>query len=112
MRVELGPVRAARAARSVAARRAGHCCSVTAVNADDDQRADDLEAALDEGDVGRAAKMANKWSTSNAEVALGEVQRRSDAHRRDVAEAAGGDADLTRFTQRDADIAAVRELLV
>jgi hypothetical protein len=86
--------------------------SVTAVNADDDQRADDLEAALDEGDVGRAAKMANKWATSNAEVALGEVQRRSDAHRRDVAEAAGGDADLTRFTQRDADIAAVRELLV
>lgn len=82
------------------------------MNADDDQRADDLEAALDEGDVGRAAKMANKWSTSNAEVALGEVQRRSDAHRRDVAEAVGGDADLTRFTQRDADIAAVRELLV
>lgn len=83
------------------------------MNADDDQRADDLEAALDEGDVGRAAKMANKWSTSNAEVALGEVQRRSDAHRRDVEAAAnGGAADLTRFSQRDEDIAAVRQLLV
>jgi hypothetical protein len=84
------------------------------VNADDDQRADDLEAALDEGDVGRAAKMVGKWSTSNAEVALAEVQRRSDAHRRDVADSptgSGGAADLTRFTQRDADIATVRELL-
>jgi hypothetical protein len=89
------------------------CGSVGTVNADDDQRADDLEAALDEGDVGRAAKMANKWSTSNAEVALGEVQRRSDAHRRDVEAAADGAApDLTRFTQRDEDIAAVRALLV
>jgi hypothetical protein len=87
--------------------------TVTAVNADDDQRADDLEAALDEGDVGRAAKMANKWATSNAEVALGEVQRRSDAHRRDVEASADGVApDLTRFTQRDEDIAAVRALLV
>jgi hypothetical protein len=86
------------------------------MNADDDQRADDLEAALDEGDVGRAAKMVSKWSTSNAEVALGEVQRRSDAHRRDVADAAAGAegtaaADLTRFTQRDEDIAAVRQML-
>jgi hypothetical protein len=85
------------------------------MNADDDQRADDLEAALDEGDVGRAAKMVSKWSTSNADVALGEVQRRSDAHRRDVADAAAGAegaaADLTRFTQRDGDIAAVRQIL-
>ncbi len=54
------------------------------MNADDDQRADDLEGALDEGDVGRASKMASKWSTSNAEVAIDEVQRRNDAHRRDV----------------------------
>jgi hypothetical protein len=81
------------------------------MNADDDQRADDLEAALDEGDVTRAAKMAKKWSSSNAEVALGEVQRRSDAHRRDVAGAQGESADLTRFTQRDEDIVALRRLL-
>lgn len=81
------------------------------MNADDDQRADDLEGALDEGDVGRAAKMASKWSTSNAEVALGEVQRRNDAHRRDVEGAADGTPDLTRFTQRDEDIAALRQSL-
>ena len=85
------------------------------MNADDDQRADDLEGALDEGDVGRASKMASKWSTSNAEVALGEVQRRSDAHRRDVegaaSDAGGAAPDLARFTQRDEDIAALRKLL-
>jgi hypothetical protein len=82
------------------------------MNADDDQRADDLEGALDEGDVARAAKMARKWSASNAEVALGEVQRRNDAHQRDVAAAADGIApDLTRFTQRDEDIASLRKLL-
>jgi hypothetical protein len=41
------------------------------------------------------------------------VQRRSDAHRRDVEAAANGAAaDLTRFSQRDDDIAAVRALLV
>jgi hypothetical protein len=86
------------------------------MNADDDQRADDLEGALDEGDVGRASKMASKWSTSNAEVALGEVQRRNDAHRRDVegaaSDAGGAAPDLTRFTQRDEDIAALRKLLL
>jgi hypothetical protein len=84
------------------------------MNADDDQRADDLEGALDEGDVGRASKMASKWSTSNAEVALDEVQRRNDAHRRDVEAASDGGGtgtDLSRFTQRDEDIAALRQLL-
>jgi hypothetical protein len=85
------------------------------MNAEDDQRADDLEGALDEGDVARAGKMARKWPASSAEVALGEVQRRSDAHRRDVAASvSGGDAaggDLARFDQRDEDIAAVRQLL-
>jgi hypothetical protein len=85
------------------------------MNADDDQRADDLEAALDEGDVGRAAKMAKKWSTSNAEVALGEVQRRNDSHRRAVAASPPGDegtpVDLERFTQRDEDVASVRSAL-
>jgi hypothetical protein len=86
------------------------------MNADDDQRADDLEGALDEGDVARAAKMAKKWSASNAEVALGEVQRRNDAHQRDVAAAApapdGTAPDLARFIQRDEDIASLRRLLV
>jgi hypothetical protein len=82
------------------------------MNADDDQRADDLEGALDEGDVARAAKMAKKWSTSNAQVAVDEVQRRNDAHRRDV-EAADSPAqsDLARLGQRDEDIAALRQLL-
>jgi hypothetical protein len=85
------------------------------MNADDDQRADDLEGALDEGDVGRATKMAKKWSTSNAEVAIGEVQRRNDSHRRDVAASPpggeGAPVDLARFTQRDEDLSALRSAL-
>ena len=85
------------------------------MNADDDQRADDLEAALDEADVARAAKMAKKWSSSGAEVALDEVQRRNAAHRQaveaDASTASGSTSDLTRFTQRDEDIASLRQLL-
>jgi hypothetical protein len=84
------------------------------VNEEDDQRADNLEAALDEGDVGRAAKMAKKWPTANAQVALEEVQRRNDAHRKDAEEsaAAGGPSiDAAAFTQRDEDLAAVRSKL-
>ncbi len=86
------------------------------VNADDDQRADDLEAALDEGDLGRAAKMTRKWPTSSAQVAVGEVQRRNDAHRKDVAandESSNGGTPigLERFSRRDEDLASLREML-
>jgi hypothetical protein len=85
------------------------------MNADDDQRADDLEAALDEGDLGRAAKMTRKWPTSSAQVAVGEVQRRNDAHRKDVAanESSNGRAPigLERFSRRDEELASLREML-
>ncbi|HEY1451774.1 MAG TPA: hypothetical protein VGF47_12545 [Solirubrobacteraceae bacterium] len=86
------------------------------MNADDDQRADDLEAALDEGDLGRAAKMARKWATSNAQVAVDEVQRRNDAHRKDVAASersnGGTPIDLERFSRRDEELASLHEMLV
>lgn len=85
------------------------------MNEDDDQRADDLERVLDEGDLARATKMAKKWSTANAQVALAEVQRRSDAHRRDLeagAAGAGGSAvDLTAFSRRDDELASLRAAL-
>jgi hypothetical protein len=82
------------------------------VNADDDQRADDLERVLDEGLLPRAAKMAGKWSTAHAQIAVGEVQARSDAHRRDVLAAAeNGSADLARFDRRDEELASLREML-
>jgi hypothetical protein len=85
------------------------------VNEDDDQRADDLERVLDEGDLARATKMAKKWSTANAQVALAEVQRRSDAHRREL-EAGAGDAgsssiDLSAFSRRDDELASLRAAL-
>lgn len=85
------------------------------MNEDDDQRADDLERVLDEGDIGRAAKMAKKWATANAQVALAEVQRRNDAHRRDVAggepAAEGAAIDLERFTRRDEELTSLRQML-
>jgi hypothetical protein len=85
------------------------------VNEDDDQRADDLERVLDEGDLARATKMAKKWSTANAQVALAEVQRRSDAHRQDVAAnaspTAGSSADLAVFSRRDDELASLRAAL-
>jgi hypothetical protein len=79
------------------------------VNEDDHQRADDLERVLDEGDLARAIKMARKWSTTNAQVALAEVQRRSDAHRRDAAD--GPSADLAAFSRREDELASVRAAL-
>jgi hypothetical protein len=84
------------------------------VNEEDDQRADDLERALDEGDVRRATKMARKWATANAQVALAEVQRRNDAHRRDAEEsasAAGSTVDPAAFSRRDEDLASLRAAL-
>lgn len=84
------------------------------MNEDDDQRADDLERVLDEGDLARATKMAKKWSTANAQVALAEVQRRSDAHRRDVesgASGAGGTIDLAAFSRREEELAFLRAAL-
>jgi hypothetical protein len=85
------------------------------VNEDDHQRADDLERVLDEGDLARATKMAKKWSTTNAQVALAEVQRRSDAHRRDAtAGASAGDGpsvDLAAFSRREEELASLRAAL-
>ena len=85
------------------------------MNEGDRQRADDLERMLDEGDVARAAKMAKKWSDANAQVALAEVQRRSDAHRQDVLAgegAAGGTGiDLEAFSRRDAELMSLRTTL-
>jgi hypothetical protein len=85
------------------------------MNEGDRQRADDLERMLDEGDVGRAAKMAKKWSDANAQVALAEVQRRSDAHRQDVlggeGAADGTGTDLEAFSRRDAELMSLRSAL-
>jgi hypothetical protein len=85
------------------------------MNEGDRQRADDLERMLDEGDVARAAKMAKKWSDANAQVALAEVQRRSDAHRRDVLAGAGAAGetgiDLEAFSRRDAELMSLRTTL-
>jgi hypothetical protein len=85
------------------------------VNEEDHQRADDLERMLDEGNVARAAKMAGKWSNANAQVALAEVQRRSDAHRRDVlagaSDAAESAIDLEAFARRDAELMSLRTTL-
>ena len=85
------------------------------MNEDDHQRADDLERVLDEGDLARATKMAKKWSTSNAQVALGEVQRRNDAFRKDALgdqSSGGGPAvDIERFTRRDEELVTLRAAL-
>lgn len=85
------------------------------MNEDDHQRADDLERVLDEGDLARATKMAKKWSTANAQVALAEVQRRSDAHRRDLESGASGTGgssiDVEAFSRRDDELASLRAAL-
>ncbi len=81
------------------------------VNEEDDQRADDLERVLDEGDIARAAKMVKRWSEAHAQVALAEVQRRNDAHREDAASVADSPADGERFSRRDEELASVRQML-
>jgi hypothetical protein len=85
------------------------------VNEDDHQRADDLERVLDEGDLARAIKMAKKWSTSNAQVALAEVQRRSEDHREDATAGAsaadGPSVDLAAFSRREEELASLRAAL-
>jgi hypothetical protein len=80
------------------------------MNADDDQRADDLERVLDEGALARAAKMLGRWSTAHAGIAVSEVQARNDTHRA-AATAGAGDAaglDLSSFTRRDEELATLR----
>ena len=84
------------------------------MNEEDHQRADDLERVLDEGDVARAAKMAKKWSDANAQVALAEVQRRTDAHRQTVLAGGSVDApaiDLEAFSRRDEELMSLRAAL-
>lgn len=85
------------------------------MNEDDHQRADDLERVLDEGDVARAMKMAGKWSLSNAQVAVAEVQRRNDAHRNDALAGAsnggGGSIDVSAFALRDDELTSLRAKL-
>jgi hypothetical protein len=85
------------------------------VNADDDQRADDLERVLDEGALARAAKMIGKWSTAHAQIAVNEVRARSGAHRRDAIESAtGADAtsvDLSSFELRDEELSSLQQML-
>jgi hypothetical protein len=75
------------------------------VNADDDQRADDLERVLDEGDLARAIKMVRRWSSAHAGIAVGEVQARNDAHR---AAATGSSTDPSKFTRRDEELVQLR----
>jgi len=53
--------------------------------------------------------MAGKWSTAHAQVAVTEVQARSDAHRKDAL--ASGAEDLSRFELRDEELASLREML-
>ena len=87
------------------------------MNADDDQRADDLERVLDEGTLARATKMAGKWSKARAETAVAEVQARNDGHRRNALAGAGADADgataidLSAFTRRDEELTSLRQTL-
>lgn len=99
---------------------AGHECATCDIrgvrvashnmNADDDQRADDLERVLDEGALERAAKMVGKWSKPHAQIAVTEVQSRNDAHRADAVGSAQGDTslDLSSFTRRDDELASLR----
>jgi hypothetical protein len=84
------------------------------MNADDDQRADDLERVLDEGALKRAAKMAGKWSEAHAQIALGEVQARNDAHRSGLIKDGRDDAtaiDLSSFARRDDELTSLRRML-
>jgi hypothetical protein len=78
------------------------------VNADDDQRADDLERVLDEGALPRATKMLGKWSTAHAGIAVSEVQARNDAHRKAAADSS---ADASSFTRRDEELTQLRAAL-
>jgi hypothetical protein len=84
------------------------------MNSDDDQRADDLERVLDEGALTRAAKMLGKWSNAHAQVALKEVQARSDAHRKNAAVSSDGAPalDLSQFVLRDQELSSLRATLV
>jgi hypothetical protein len=83
------------------------------VNADDDQRADDLERVLDEGDLERAAKMVGRWSKPHAQIAVTEVQSRNAAHRADAVGSAQGDTslDLSSFARRDDELSSLRRTL-
>jgi hypothetical protein len=84
------------------------------VNADDDQRADDLERVLDEGALARAAKMVGKWSTAHARIAVSEVQARNDAHRKAAAGSSSTgetERDLSSFTRRDEELTQLRAAL-
>ncbi len=75
------------------------------MNADDDQRADDLERVLDEGALARAIKMVGRWSSAHAGIAMNEVQARNNAHR---TAAAGSSTDPSNFTRRDEELAQLR----
>jgi hypothetical protein len=88
------------------------------MNADDDQRADDLERVLDEGALARATKMAGKWPKARAETAVAEVQARNDVHRRNALAGAGAGAgagaatiDLSAFARRDDELTSLRQML-
>lgn len=85
------------------------------MNADDEQRADDLERVLDEGTLARAAKMAGKWSQAHAQTALAEVQARNDGHRRNAQAGSGSDGaaaiDLSAISRRDDELTSLRQML-
>jgi hypothetical protein len=83
------------------------------MNADDDQRADDLERVLDEGALARAAKMVGKWSAAHAQTAVSEVQARNDSHRTKVGVGAQDAAtqDLSAFSRRDDELTSLRQML-
>jgi hypothetical protein len=85
------------------------------MNADDDQRADDLERVLDEGALARATKMAGKWSKAHAQTAVAEVQARNDGHRRNAVAGAGADGaaaiDVSAFARRDDELSSLRQML-
>jgi hypothetical protein len=85
------------------------------MNADDDQRADDLERVLDEGALARATKMAAKWSKARAQTAVAEVQARNDGHRNNALAAAGKDGaaaiDVSAFARRDDELTSLRQML-
>jgi hypothetical protein len=85
------------------------------MNADDDQRADDLERVLDEGALARAAKMAGKWSKPHAQTAVAEVQARNDGHRRNAVAGADQDGagaiDVSAFARRDDELSSLRQML-
>ena len=82
------------------------------MNAGDEQRADDLERVLDEGDFARAAKMARKWSKPNAQVAVAEVLRRNAAFRKDAAASTSfSSVSPETLKARDAELEQLRALI-